>query len=622
MNAITFGLFSNHSETVTIFDEQDVTAGVQSVQYLRSHDQMTTSMLDQSQSWTNGHSLTISPNSQVIVYGKITDRSGNYHYVSTQGFVLDDQISKPQIDIVTPQPLNHIYNGDVNVRVQVTDPDPTGNHDYAGLKSVYWEVRNNGRMTQSGNLSVTAGATRQQSAEGIIRVDSRANNSNHVQIYVRAVDNADNVSEETLDLSIDITAPTISVSFDNNSPQNGKYYRTTRTATVTVTERNFDPDNVQIRVTNTDGVQPQITGWSHSANSGESDSATHTANIIFSADGDYNFTVDCTDLALNRASNPYTSEEFTIDKTVPRISVSYNNNSSQNGSYYKAERTATVTIMEHNFNASGVELRTTASAGGAPRLSGWSGSGDRHTAVITFGNDADYTFGLSYTDLAGNQADPYGQDSFTVDLTNPELSITGVANHPANKGVVAPVITTSDTNFTAGGVSITLRGANKGTIDIDSMISRSAQAGGQVISFANFGEHMDDIYTLTAKVVDMAGNETTETITFSVNREGSTYQLSSDTQKLLDDKFTNNPPDLVIKEINVDTLEFIEITYSKDGQVVTLKEGEDYTVAEAGGNGQWKTYTYTIFADCFEEEGEYSINIYSEDRAEIPAPTG
>ena len=616
VNAITFGLFSNHSETVTIFDEQDVTAGVQSVQYLRSHDQMTTSMLDQSQSWTNGHSLTISPNSQVIVYGKITDRSGNYHYVSTQGFVLDDQISKPQIDIVTPQPLNHIYNGDVNVRVQVTDPDPTGNHDYAGLKSVYWEVRNNGRMTQSGNLSVTAGATRQQSAEGIIRVDSRANNSNHVQIYVRAVDNADNVSEETLDLSIDITAPTISVSFDNNSPQNGKYYRTTRTATVTVTERNFDPDNVQIRVTNTDGVQPQITGWSHSANSGESDSATHTANIIFSADGDYNFTVDCTDLALNRASNPYTSEEFTIDKTVPRISVSYNNNSSQNGSYYKAERTATVTIMEHNFNASGVELRTTASAGGAPRLSGWSGSGDRHTAVITFGNDADYTFGLSYTDLAGNQADPYGQDSFTVDLTNPELSITGVANHSANKGVVAPVITTSDTNFTAGGVSITLRGANKGTIDIDSMISRSAQAGGQVISFANFGEHMDDIYTLTAKVVDMAGNETTETITFSVNREGSTYQLSSDTQKLLDDKFTNNPPDLVIKEINVDTLEFIEITYSKDGQVVTLKEGEDYTVAEAGGNGQWKTYTYTIFADCFEEEGEYSINIYSEDRAE------
>lgn len=616
VNAITFGLFSNHSETVTIFGEEDTTSGIQSVQYLRSHDPMTTGMLDQAKNWTNGHSLILSPNAQVIVYGKITDRSGNYYYVSTRGFVLDDQISKPQIGIVTPEPLNHIYNSDVNVKVQVTDPDPTGNHDFAGLKSVYWEVRNNGRMTQSGNLSVTAGAARQRSAEGVIRVDSKANNSNHVQIYVKAVDNADNVSEETLDLRIDITAPTISVSFDNNSPLNGKYYRTTRTATVTVAERNFDPDHVLIRVTNTDGVQPQITGWSHSASSGETDSATHTANIIFSADGDYNFTVDCTDLALNRTTTPYTSEEFTIDKTVPRISVSYNNNSSQNGSYYKTERTATVTIMEHNFIASGVELRATASAGGTPGLSGWSTSGDRHTAVITFGNDADYTFCLSYTDLAGNQADPYGQDSFTVDLTSPELSITGLENHSANKGVVAPVITTADTNFTAAGVSITLRGANKGNIDIDRMISRSSQGDGQVISFSNFDENMDDIYTLTAKVVDMAGNETTEIITFSVNRNGSTYQFGSDTQKLLKSKFTSSPPDLVIKEINADTLEFIEITYSKDGQVVTLKEGEDYTVTEAGGNGQWKNYTYTIFSRCFEKEGEYSINIYSEDRAE------
>lgn len=616
VNVITFGLFSNHSETVTIFGEEDITSGVQSVQYLRSHDPMTTGMLDQAKNWTNGHSLTLSPNAQVIVYGKITDRSGNDYYVSTQGFVLDDQISKPQIDIVTPEPLNHIYNSDVNVKVQVTDPDPAGNHDFAGLKSVYWEVRNHGRMTQSGNLSVTAGAARQQSAEGIIRVDSKANNSNHVQIYVKAADNADNVSEETLDLQIDITAPTISVSFDNNSPLNGKYYRTTRTATVTVTERNFDPDHVQIRVTNTDGVQPQITGWSHSPNSGESDSATHTVNIIFSADGDYNFTVDCTDLALNRTTTPYTSEEFTIDKTVPRISVSYNHNSSHNGSYYKAERTATVTIMEHNFNASGVELRTTASAGEPPGLNSWSTSGDRHTAVITFGNDADYTFGLSYTDLAGNQADPYGQDSFTVDLTSPELAITGVEDHSANKGVVAPVITTSDTNFTAAGVSITLRGANKGNIDIDRMIFRSSQGNGQVISFSDFDANMDDIYTLTAKVVDMAGNETTEIITFSVNRNGSTYQFGSETQKLLKSKFTNSPPDLVIKEVNVDRLEFIEITYSKDGQVVTLKAGEDYAVTEAGGNGQWKSYTYTIFSKCFEEEGQYSINIYSEDRAE------
>lgn len=41
----------------------------------------------------------------------------------------------------------------------------------------------------------------------------------------------------------------------------------------------------------------------------------------------------------------------------------------------------------------------------------------------------------------------------------------------------------------------------------------------------------------------------------------------------------------------------------------------DYTLEVEGGEDQWKVYTYTIKASCFEEEGEYTLNIYSEDRA-------
>src|SRR5699024_7166407 len=151
--------------------------------------------------------------------------------------------------------------------------------------------------------------------------------------------------------------------------------------------------------------------------------------------------------------------------------------------------------------------------------------------------------------------------------------------------------------------------------NVDAMVSRSAVTNGQTITFRNFGENMDDIYTLTAKLVDQAGNETTRSITFSVNRDGSTYKLNDYTAQVVQCGFTNSPKDIVIQEVNVDTLEFIEITYTKDGEVVTLKEGVDYTVEEEGGDGQWKVYTYTIKASCFEEEGQYSINIYSEDRA-------
>ena len=259
--------------------------------------------------------------------------------------------------------------------------------------------------------------------------------------------------------------------------------------------------------------------------------------ITFSGDSDYTVTFDCYDLAGNH-SNTERQEEFTVDKTLPTVSVSYNNNDVLNGHYYSAARTATVTITEHNFRASEVRVTTTASLNGssisAPSISGWSTSGDRHTATISFSGDGDYTFDIAYTDLAGNAMADYAQDSFTVDLTDPEIEITGVENRSANKGTVAPVITLSDTNYTADGVTLTLTGTNKGRINVDSMVSRTSNGNGQIITFRNFGSNMDDIYTLTARLVDRAGNETTRSITFSVNRDGSTYELDDYVAQLIE----------------------------------------------------------------------------------------
>lgn len=101
-----------------------------------------------------------------------------------------------------------------------------------------------------------------------------------------------------------------------------------------------------------------------------------------------------------------------------------------------------------------------------------------------------------------------------------------------------------------------------------------------------------------------------------MNRDGSTYKINESTKELLEKGYTNSPKDIVIQEINVDTLKFVELTYSKDGKVVKLVEGKDYTVEVSQTEGQWKIYTYTIKASCFEGEGDYVINIYSEDEAE------
>ena len=221
-----------------------------------------------------------------------------------------------------------------------------------------------------------------------------------------------------------------------------------------------------------------------------------------------------------------------------------------------------------------------------------------------------------------------------MDQKNPEVKITGVKDKSANNGTVAPHISISDTNFIASGVKVTLKGANRGDVKIDSLANITSSATGMNVIFKDFPEGMDDIYTLTAKVTDKAGNETTSSITFSVNRDGSTYEIGrkeefkKDIEKqntvtyasavevnVIDKKYTNKPQDLEITEINVDDLTTIEITYSLDGKVVTLKEGEDYTITKSGEDGQWKKYVYKIKASCFEKEGNYVINIYSEDAA-------
>lgn len=609
---IFFGLFGNSSMTAEV-SGSDQTSGVDSVQYYVSQTGMTKEDLSSSsvgwKPYTGEIPLTADKN--VIVYEKVTDKAGNYEYYSSNSFTLDKTDPAPVITITPTAPSwgKGVYSAKDNPGFNITVEDPTVNNAYSGLRQISYKIVNGTTgAAEEGVLASFEKTDHKPTWTGHVSVDPEKFYSNDVQITVTASDwSANEKTSETAKMKIDNKAPIVKFSFDKSDVLNGKYHKNNKTLTITVDERNFDPSYTP-SVTSSAGGGYSFSGWS---TSGE----TTTGTITFSGDSDYTVTFDCYDLAGNK-SNTEKLEEFTVDKTLPVINVSYDNNSVQNGSYYKAARTATITITEHNFRAGDVKISTTASDGSAPKVSGWSDSGDRHTATVYFGNNADYTFDVSYADLAGNNAADYAQDNFTVDLTKPSVEITGVANKSANKGTVAPSITIEDTNFISNGVTITLKGAKKGNVDISGMVSRTSTETGQSVIFRNFGDDMDDIYTLTAKSVDKAGNETSKTIMFSVNRYGSTYKLSKDTEELLEKGYTNKPVDIVIEEYNVDTLEFIELSYSKDGGIVKLTRDKDYTVKSEGGEGQWKKYTYTILAKCFEEEGEYNINISSVDRAQ------
>lgn len=129
--------------------------------------------------------------------------------------------------------------------------------------------------------------------------------------------------------TIDTTAPVISVAYDNNSASNGNYYNNKRTATVTITEHNFDTSRIVLSMTAHDAgksvAAPAFGSWSDNGD-------THTATLSFDADATYTWSLAYTDKAGNKAKD-LAKQEFCIDTTKPVVTIkgvtpgSVNNNS-------------------------------------------------------------------------------------------------------------------------------------------------------------------------------------------------------------------------------------------------------------------------------------------------------
>lgn len=646
VDELTFGFWSNTKISLSGTSD-DATSPVQSVEYYMPVSELASdntevlknAELDKITDWKSFSEFAVTENTQFTVYLKITDNAGNYTYVSTNGLIVDEEHPveesvAPEITVSPVQPVNGIYNGDVKVKIEVVDPMVGGT--YSGLKNVSYAVYDRDSATpdvptQQGTLFKFDKAYPKQSEleqkyTGEITVEAAKNNSNNIQIVVSATDNSlnfiDNSQKEAKSytvIKIDTTAPVINISYDNNNVDSGSYFKANRTATIVVTERNFNANDVKVTVTNTDGTVPAVVGWSDVTGELNGDTSTHTAKISYASDGDYTFAIEYTDLAGNKCSSvSYGSSvaptAFTVDKTIPTVSVTYDNNSALNSNYYNGHRTATVVIREHNFSADRVKIAMTATNDGAassvPAVNGWTSDGDVHTATISFVNDSLYSFDIDFTDLAGNVSADYNADSFYVDTTAPSLEITGVLDMSANNGEVIPIVSYSDTNFDSNGVKITLIGVNRQQVTPVGVYAETHN--GQVFTFADF-EHeqdVDDIYTLTAALTDRAGNSTTKTISFSVNRFGSTYQFGGE-----NNTYVKKANDIVVTETNANELSNIKITLFKNNETIVLKQGTDYKIDVTGGDGQWYKYVYTIFSKVFADDGVYRLSFHSEDAA-------
>lgn len=577
----------------------------------------------------------------------ITDRAGNSVSMAqpTNNFYFD--VEAPSTDELDPLVQlvstvsaagrgpagNPLYDKTVTVEARISDPNRV--IASSGLRDVTYRVTINGQdatglvQAASGAGAVQAGIVTYPREDGklvyedtiVFTFNAASFNYNDVKIEVYAADNADNAGgTQSYAFGIDTTAPSIRVTYDNNDVKNDRYFKADRTATVVVTERNFDPSQTVISTQVTPGA------WTYQAgDSANGDDDTWTCTVSYTADGDYTFGVSARDLAGHDAGKPDYGDsaaptDFVLDKTAPVITVTFDNNDVRNGRYFNAGRTATVRIDEHNFNAPDAQVETTAAVAegsvAAPGASGWASGGDVNTATVPFAADGDYTMRVNYTDLAGNAAQEVTVAMFTVDTTAPTLEFSGVADRSANRGDVAPVITYHDINYDTNGTSVSITGyKNTDGRNLTGTRSEDAFGGSFVCANIEAVPGNDDVYRCVGTVTDLAGNVTQGEIMFSVNRFGSNYILSDDTQALVDSRYAAAARTLNVTEINVDTLEFSEISYTLNGQTVTLTEGADYEVAASGGAGTWKQYDYTIRAENFSEEGVYDVTIYSEDAA-------
>ncbi|MDO4647298.1 MAG: Ig-like domain-containing protein [Eubacteriales bacterium] len=472
---LRFWLFGRNLATVSISAE-DQTSGVQEIAYSVYHPAagvsgdfqgLTLAMMD-SLSWTTltGSRFTITEESQNIIYVRLRDYNGNVAYIDTNNGVVLDQTNPddPVISIVND---SGVSDGDVSFSISVKDP--TSGSTYSGLASVYWEVVCDGEVTQSGNYNQEFSDRTNRVATTFHQetVDSSLNNSNNIVINVVAIDRSGNRTTASSSLAIDTTAPTVTVSYDDNKPKNGSYFNNVRTMTVTYQERNFDPDRAMITLTvggetksvsigSLSGtgitlVRGRVDSESDKSFGTYTDARTNTYVFAFGSNGttdeDYIVTPWITDAAGNRnssvsygTSNPKTS--FTIDEIAPVISFHLLDGNSttiaastDSGSpvYDRTSLTPVITIEERNFRDSNIVMHLSGSDAEGNTVStstrgSWSGTGNSHVYTIdTIRIDGNYELQVEYTDLAGNYV---SSDTiyFTVDRTAPTGSITITAD--------------------------------------------------------------------------------------------------------------------------------------------------------------------------------------------------
>ncbi|MGN0527638.1 MAG: hypothetical protein ACI4IE_00790 [Eubacterium sp.] len=739
IDAMPYGFYFKTTVTVTITaqdtaGENEISSGIKSITY-KAVDVDGTTKYEGTEAVdeNNTVSFEIGPNFKGQIYAKATDNVENEtdKYVHPDGSVVESSSKHSDtsgIEIVAPKTSytqnnasKYSYAGDENA-VKDADMDyvtsigkgqvPLYGEDvtfgvtvedtYSGISMVTYTIIEGGEQRGATTAISNDGSFEAESNGWTVPNDGRdenlvtkmtknisvSGNYNDMVLLVELTDNAGNKSYDYYVFGIDKTAPSITVTYDNNDGDTksgtGTYFKKNRTATIVVTERNFNTEDVKFTVKNAEGEAPAVIdkGCTKKDKTGNGDATQYTYKITYKNDGVYTFNVAYTDRANKKASvdtkDSVAPKAFVVDKTEPTINVSYSNNSAQNGKYFKADRTATITVKEHNFDVKRVIITQASSLSNKtianPAVT-WKNSGDIHTATIHYNANGDYKFDITMTDKAGNKEKNvnYGSSvapkEFTVDKTCENIvTVTGIkdgevlgkAEGKADSDDVKITIKIDDINIDNFNIKLARNRVivdgesnNKDAEPGDNMdiskIETDEDVTNQFVKPSSGSENTtatisipkkdkdgvknDGLYTLKIEAKDKAGNAydtNANIIVFSVNRYGSVYTFSDDLCSMITDNegYTNADVkdlsnDITIYEYNPTDVKSQTVEIIRDNDTVNLVKDKDYTIntSKKKSKASWSRNAYTIFTDNFKQDGVYNIRVSSKDEAQIKSQT-
>ena len=322
-----------------------------------------------------------------------------------------------------------LYNSSIPLTIKVND-------EFSGISTIEWSIANDNK---SGIIEVSVdGSYRSDSADAVVIDDSIKrdsnlitslefavtveNNSNGNVVKVKLTDRSGNTSETEKVYSIDTTPPSLTASLSNHNPRNSDYYNTDQTVTISITERNFDPNDVNVSV---NGAEQKIE-WGTTEPSVGNDETVHIASFSITKDGEYSVTVSYTDMAGNVGDSaiPDNKSYFVIDKTPPKIvnNFKFFGNDKDDMIYFnlsqKEDVEAEITVTEVNFNEEDMRVSVYYKpAGSSHSDDGWNdyyyskkwdkspNDNNTHILTIPFEEDGVYKITMDPVDRAGNIGD-------------------------------------------------------------------------------------------------------------------------------------------------------------------------------------------------------------------------